>query len=146
MRRRRFATAFLLRAGVPTVVAPALFPAFEGRLPFMKPPFLFAACLLLTAGGCGPKAPAPAAAASEADGTETDGTGAPDAASAAESPAPPPPPPSGKVAACTTDASCNADPSISALWGACDVETGKCNCREGAELDPISQRCQPLAQ
>lgn len=107
----------------------------------MKLPSLFAACLLLTAEGCGPKAPAPAAVATETDGTEAD-----DAASAEESPEPPPPPPSGKVAACTTDASCNADPAISALWGACDVETGKCNCREGAELDPVSQRCKPLAQ
>lgn len=58
----------------------------------------------------------------------------------------PPSPPRGKVAACTTDASCNADPAISALWGTCDVDTGKCSCREGAELDPSSERCSPSAQ
>ncbi len=37
----------------------------------MQLSLLFAACLLLTAEGCGPKAPAPAAAATETDGTET---------------------------------------------------------------------------
>ena len=53
-----------------------------------------------------------------------------------------PPPPSGKVAACTfgQDQTCNADPSVSSLWGHCE-ETGKCTCREGVELDPISKRC-----
>src|SRR5688572_17919018 len=54
--------------------------------------------------------------------------------------------PTGKVAACTTDASCNADPAISALWGSCDVETGKCVCKEGAALDPVSQRCRPAQE
>ena len=50
----------------------------------------------------------------------------------------------GKLAACTTDQSCNADPAISALWGTCEAETGKCSCREGAKLDPISERCSPV--
>jgi hypothetical protein len=113
----------------------------------MKLTPLFAACLLVTAGGCGPKASTSEPAAAEADGASpADGASAVDDAAAAENPDAPPPPPSGKVAACTTDASCNADPAVSALWGACDVETGKCSCREGAELDPISQRCKPLAQ
>lgn len=53
-----------------------------------------------------------------------------------------PAPSSGKVAACTfgQDQTCNAEPSVSSLMGHCE-ETGKCTCREGVELDPISQRC-----
>ncbi|HSC89759.1 MAG TPA: hypothetical protein VLC09_20910 [Polyangiaceae bacterium] len=53
--------------------------------------------------------------------------------------------PAGKVAACTGDISCNADSSISALWGRCNIETGKCSCLEGAVLDPQSERCIPTA-
>lgn len=53
------------------------------------------------------------------------------------------PPSDEAVAPCTTDASCNADPAVSALWGFCDVETGKCTCREAGELDPVSERCRP---
>jgi len=73
---------------------------------------------------------------------------APQSSSSGSAPNAPPapeeaPPPSGKVAACTTDASCNWDPAVSALWGACDTSTGKCTCREAAELDPVSERCRP---
>lgn len=68
------------------------------------------------------------------------------AAPTAEAPpvpeAPPAGPPRGKRAPCTTDQSCNGDPSVSALWGKCNVATGTCTCNAGFELHPGGS-CQP---
>lgn len=77
---------------------------------------------------------------------------APSAQPVAESPPPAsadpavpnPAPPHGKRAPCTTDQSCNRDPSVSALWGHCVKETGVCECNPGFELHP-SGSCQPIA-
>jgi len=60
--------------------------------------------------------------------------------------APPSPPPArGKRAPCTTDQSCNGDPSVSALWGHCVKETGVCECKAGFELHPGGS-CRPSAK
>ena len=141
--QRFFCVRVLLVARVPRT-----FAGQGGTLLAMKLFPILAACLVFSVGGCGPKAASPAPAAPDAEAAapgpaaaEGDATVPPGASDEPSSP-----PPSGKVAACTTDASCNADPAISALWGACDVETGKCSCREGAALDPISQRCKPVGQ
>ncbi|HEX2671243.1 MAG TPA: hypothetical protein VHM25_10255 [Polyangiaceae bacterium] len=85
----------------------------------------------------------------------------PEAQPVAEAPAPPPAeatpvasadaataqpaPPRGKRAPCTTDQSCNGDPSVSALWGRCVKETGVCECKPGFELHPGGS-CQPSAK
>jgi len=51
--------------------------------------------------------------------------------------------PAGKRPPCTlgADQTCNADPSVSALWGHC-TELGVCECREGFVLNPLGT-CQP---
>lgn len=51
-----------------------------------------------------------------------------------------------KRAACSfgQDQTCNADPSVSALWGHC-TELGTCECREGFVLSP-SGYCRPGAR
>lgn len=54
-----------------------------------------------------------------------------------------PAPPHGKRAPCTTDQSCNGDPSVNALWGRCVQETGVCECNAGFELHPGGS-CHPL--
>jgi len=54
-------------------------------------------------------------------------------------------PPRGKRAPCTTDQSCNGDPSVSALWGHCVKESGVCECNPGFELHPAGS-CQPIAK
>lgn len=59
-------------------------------------------------------------------------------------PAPPPGAPAGKRAPCTTDQSCNADESISSLWGKCTA-LGVCECKPGFELNPRGQ-CQKPTQ
>jgi len=59
-----------------------------------------------------------------------------------EATAPSAPPPRGKRAPCTTDQSCNGDPSVSALWGHCVKETGVCECKAGFALHPGGS-CQP---
>jgi hypothetical protein len=69
---------------------------------------------------------------------------APPAASA-DVAAPSPPPTRGKRAPCTTDQSCNGDPTVSALWGRCVKETGVCECKPGFELHPGGS-CQPSAK
>ncbi|MEO6603848.1 MAG: hypothetical protein ABIQ16_28450 [Polyangiaceae bacterium] len=56
-----------------------------------------------------------------------------------------PAPPRGKRAPCTTDQSCNGDPSVSALWGRCVKESGVCECNVGFELHPGGS-CQPIAK
>jgi len=63
----------------------------------------------------------------------------------ADAATPNPPPPRGKRAPCTTDQSCNRDPSVSALWGHCVKETGVCECKAGFELHPGGS-CQPIAK
>jgi hypothetical protein len=50
--------------------------------------------------------------------------------------------PQGKRAPCTTDQSCNDDPSVSALWGRC-TPLGVCECKEGFERSPTSDLCRP---
>jgi hypothetical protein len=54
--------------------------------------------------------------------------------------------PAGKRAPCSfgADQTCNADPSVSALWGRC-TELGVCECNAGFVLDPRGS-CEPLAQ
>jgi hypothetical protein len=54
-------------------------------------------------------------------------------------------PPSGKRSPCTTDQSCNGNPSVSALWGHCVKESGVCECNTGFELHPGGY-CQPIAK
>jgi hypothetical protein len=54
-------------------------------------------------------------------------------------------PPRGKRSPCTTDQSCNGDPSVSALWGHCVQETGVCECNAGFELHPAGS-CRPIAK
>ncbi|HTV18937.1 MAG TPA: hypothetical protein VMG12_09710 [Polyangiaceae bacterium] len=51
--------------------------------------------------------------------------------------------PHGKRAPCSTDQSCNDDPSVSALWGRC-TEMGVCECNEGFERSPTSDLCRPV--
>jgi len=53
--------------------------------------------------------------------------------------------PVGKRSPCTTDQSCNGDPSVSALWGHCTPSTGVCSCNPGFELHPGGY-CQPNTQ
>ena len=60
-------------------------------------------------------------------------------------PAASPAPPRGKRAPCSTDQSCNGDPSVSALWGHCLKERGVCECNVGFELHPAGY-CQPIAK
>jgi len=55
-----------------------------------------------------------------------------------------PAPPRGKRAPCTSDQSCNRDPSVSALWGRCLKDSGVCECNAGFELHPGGY-CQPIA-
>lgn len=50
--------------------------------------------------------------------------------------APAPDAPRGKRAPCTTDQSCNGEPTVSALWGKCSKDTGVCECNAGFELHP----------
>jgi hypothetical protein len=57
--------------------------------------------------------------------------------------APPVAAPHGKRAPCSTDQSCNDDPSVSALWGVC-TEMGVCECNEGFERSPTSDLCRPV--
>lgn len=52
--------------------------------------------------------------------------------------------PRGKRVPCTTDQSCNRDPSVSALWGHCLKDSGVCECNAFFELHP-SGYCQPIA-
>lgn len=54
------------------------------------------------------------------------------------------PAPSGKRAPCQTDQACNDDERVSALWGRC-TELGVCECNEGFERSPITDRCRPRA-
>lgn len=51
--------------------------------------------------------------------------------------------PAGKRPPCTlgADQTCNADPSVSSLWGRC-TELGVCECQSGFVVDPLG-RCQP---
>jgi hypothetical protein len=51
--------------------------------------------------------------------------------------------PHGKRAPCSTDQSCNDDPSVSALWGRC-TEMGVCECNEGFERSATSDLCRPV--
>lgn len=73
-------------------------------------------------------------------GPETPGVGtsAPEGAEPA-----PPAAPHGKRAPCSTDQSCNDDPAVSALWGRCTA-MGVCECREGFERSPTTDRCRPV--
>jgi hypothetical protein len=56
------------------------------------------------------------------------------------------PAPAGKRAPCTfgADQTCNANPSVSALWGHC-TELGVCECKPGFVLNP-GGACQPQPQ
>ncbi|MEI9952959.1 MAG: hypothetical protein WDO74_29280 [Pseudomonadota bacterium] len=60
-------------------------------------------------------------------------------------PVPSPAPPRGKRSPCTSDQSCNRDPSVSALWGHCMKDSGVCECNAGFELHPGGY-CQPIAK
>lgn len=87
----------------------------------------------------------PAAPAAPTNGAPSE-TVTPAAPRGVESPAPSSPEaPRGKRAPCTTDQSCNHDPSVSALWGHCVKETGVCECNAGFELHPGGS-CQPIAK
>jgi hypothetical protein len=48
----------------------------------------------------------------------------------------------GKRAPCTTDQSCNENPSVSSLWGRC-TPLGVCECKDGFERSPTSDLCRP---
>lgn len=67
------------------------------------------------------------------------------ATASADAPSAVPAPPRGKRAPCTTDQSCNGDPTVSALWGRCVKETGVCECNAGFELHPGGS-CQPVSK
>jgi hypothetical protein len=117
-------------------------------------PLVFASVALLV--GCSHEPPPPAESPSA--GVDGDASGPSDAQSEAAQEAPPraaeslttdpepgapAPAPAGKRAPCTLgqDQTCNADPSVSALWGRC-LPTGTCECKPGFELSPAGY-CQP---
>lgn len=90
-----------------------------------------------------PAAPEAPSASSASPSAAPDGDALP--APSDSAPAANPAPPQGKRAPCTTDQSCNRDPSVSALWGRCVKETGVCECNAGFELHP-GGHCQPVAK
>ena len=92
--------------------------------------------------GCDhPAAPAAPVTAETPERTLTD----PVPVASDSAPAPSTAPPKGKRVPCTTDQSCNRDPSTNALWGHCVKESGVCECNPGYELHPGGY-CQPIAK
>jgi hypothetical protein len=53
------------------------------------------------------------------------------------------PPVTAKRPPCTSDQSCNADESVSALWGKCTPQ-GVCECKPGFALDPLGRCGKPV--
>ena len=104
---------------------------------------LLAAAVLVLSTLCACNHPA-APAATEASGP-SEVVVAPVPAASDSVAAPNPAPLNGKRAPCTTDQSCNRDPSVSALWGHCLKDSGVCECNAGFELHP-SGHCQPSAK
>lgn len=108
--------------------------------------FLLATCMSYACGGPAGEPQTPEEAAPEpAEVTAPRVESTPESSSLPVSGAAPQAPagtPSGKRAPCTTDQSCNDDPSVSALWGRC-TPLGVCECRDGFERSPTSDLCRP---
>ncbi|HEY0469734.1 MAG TPA: hypothetical protein VGC79_36340 [Polyangiaceae bacterium] len=104
----------------------------------------FGAAFLAVSSLCGCDHPAAPAAPEAPPLTEAPAALAAPAASDSAS-TPSPAPPRGKRSPCTTDQSCNRDPSVSALWGRCLKDSGVCECNAGFELHPGGY-CQPIVK
>jgi hypothetical protein len=107
---------------------------------------LFASSLYGCHHSAAPETPeAPTQAPEAADHAPEPSTQAPEATASDSLPEASSAPAAGKRSACTTDQSCNRDPSVSALWGHCAKDRGVCECNAGFELHPGGY-CQPVAR